>query len=67
MTTIGDAMLTFERAPKSRTPKFSIQLADRAEFPRKNVVFFDSTGAMPSLICARHSCDQSCLRYKLLR
>jgi hypothetical protein len=23
MTTIGDAMLTFERAPKSQTPKFS--------------------------------------------
>jgi hypothetical protein len=41
----GDAMLTFERAPKSRTPK----LADWAEFPRKKTSSFVSGGQV-----ARH-------------
>src|SRR5262245_35664571 len=35
----GDAMMTFERAPKSRTPKFSSSWPIGSNFPGKNVVF----------------------------
>src|SRR5262249_24284592 len=42
MTTNRDAMLTFEPAPKIANSKVLIQLADGAEFPRKNVYLIPS-------------------------